>query len=276
MDVFAGSAALLDVFEQIVTNTYPGHPEQGLLDTVKQAAASKAPALAKAVGKVADTFAGSGATDQSTPFTETLRSALSPANRLGRAHQIFKGGYVIEGLTLPGLGADHEFSVELQGYLHDAEHLHSGKQYLETDVGATDTTRQQVTSSSGHQVAVTATSLQLPRKTPRDAKKPEPTGAFNPSGQHAYSSRTDRTHTQGSSTGVTRTPTESSTLHRVGSRSTILMTVRHGRRNLVGNALGLTGAEPVTIAVDLPPVPSSSWATPSWPATPRGSPASTD
>ncbi|MFD4843780.1 hypothetical protein ACFWP1_10785, partial [Streptomyces sp. NPDC058425] len=257
MDVLPGTAALLDAFEQIVTHTYPGRPEKGLLETVQEAAAAKAPTVAKAVGKAvgkaAGTLTGSDATDQSTPFMEALRSALSPANRLGRAHQIFKGGYVIEGLTLPGLGADHEFSVELQGYLHDAEHLHSGKQYLETDVGATDTTQQQVTSGGGHQVAVTATSLQRPRKTPEGAKKPEPTGAFNPSGRHAYGSRTDRTHTQASSTGVTRTPTESGTLHRVGSRATVLITVRHGRRNLVGNTLGLTGAAPVTLAVDLPP-----------------------
>ncbi|WP_330113837.1 hypothetical protein [Streptomyces sp. MUM 178J] len=253
MDVVRGSGPILDAFEQIVTNTYPGHPEQGLLDRVAQTVTASVPgAVAKAGSHVLDTFAGADPTDQSTAFTEALRGALSPAGLVARSHQIFKSGYVIEGLTLPGLGADHEFSVEIQGWLHDAEHLHSGKQYLETDVGATDTAQQRVTTSTGHQGALAATSLQMPPDVPEGAPAPAPTAAFNPSGRYAYTRRTDETHTLASSTGVTRTPTESGTLHRIRTGATFLVTVRHGRRNLVGNALGLTTADPVTVAVDVP------------------------
>ncbi|MEU6162550.1 hypothetical protein ABZ836_30335, partial [Streptomyces sp. NPDC047130] len=253
MDVVRGSGAILDAFRQIVTNTYPGHPEQGLLDTVRQAVAARVPeALTTAGDRVSGLLSGPGATDQSAPFTEVLRGAVAPAALVGRAHQIFKGGYVVEGLTLPGLGADHEFSVEIQGYLHDAEHLHSAKQYLETDVGATDTAQQQVTTGTSHQGALSATTRQMPPTVPAGTPAPAQQRAFNPSARYAFGKRTDETHTLGSTTAVTRTPTESGVQHRVRSGATLLVTVRHGRRNLVGNMLGLTGADPVTVAVDLP------------------------
>ena len=257
MDVVRGSAALLDAFGQAVTNTYPGHPERGLLDQAWDTVAAYVPgkvaaATAPARDWASEALVGSDVMDQSAPLTEALRTALSPANLVARAHQIFKGGYVIEGLTLPGLGADHEFSVELQGFLHDPEHLHSAKQYLETDVGATDTATQQVTASRSHGGAVAAMAQQRPVKVPAGAPKPEPSARFNPSGRYGFTHRTDDTHTLGSSTGVTRTPTESGTQHRVRSDATILMTIRHGRRNVIGNPLGLGTAEPVTVAVELP------------------------
>ncbi|WP_405537424.1 hypothetical protein OG787_31905 [Streptomyces sp. NBC_00075] len=257
MDGIRGSAALLDAFGQAVTNTYPGHPEKGLLDQAWDTVASYVPgkvasATAPARDWMSEALTGADVTDQSTPAAEALRTALSPANLVARAHQIFKGGYVIEGLTLPGLGADHEFSVELQGFLHDPEHLQSAKQYLETDVGATDTATQQTTTSTSHGGAVAAMTQQRPAKVPDGAPKPGPSALFNPSGRYAFTHRTDDTHTLGSSTGVTRTPTESGTQHRVRSGATILMTIRHGRRNVVGNALGITSAEPVTVAVELP------------------------
>ncbi|MEU9581728.1 hypothetical protein AB0D95_31455, partial [Streptomyces chilikensis] len=253
MDVVRGSGAILDAFRQIVTNTYPGHPEQGLLGTVGQAVTAHVPGALATVGdRVSGLLSGPDATDQSAAFTEVLRGAVAPAALVGRGHQIFKGGYVVEGLTLPGLGADHEFSVEIQGYLHDAEHLHSVKQYLETDVGATDTAQQQVTTGAGHQGALSATTWQMPPRVPAGTPAPAQRRAFNPSARYAYSSRTEETHTLGSTTAVTRTPTESGTQHRVRSGATLLVTVRHGRRNLVGNMLGLTGADPVTVAVDLP------------------------
>ncbi|MCP3770681.1 hypothetical protein NLY10_29065 [Streptomyces sp. MAR25Y5] len=253
MDVVRGSGAILDAFRQIVTNTYPGHPEQGLLDTVRQTVAAYAPGALATIGdRVSGLITGPDATDQGAPFTEVLRGAVAPAALVGRGHQIFKGGYVVEGLTLPGLGADHEFSVEIQGYLHDAEHLHSVKQYLETDVGTTDTAQQQVTTGASHQGALSATTRQMPPEVPAGTPAPAQQRAFNPSARYVYGSRTDETHTLGSSTAVTRTPTESGTQHRVRSSATLLVTVRHGRRNLVGNMLGLTGADPVTVAVDLP------------------------
>ena len=93
---------------------------------------------------------------------------------------------------------------------------------------------------------------QRPVKVPAGAPKPEPSARFNPSGRYGFTHRTDDTHTLGSSTGVTRTPTESGTQHRVRSGATVLMTIRHGRRNVIGNPLGLGSAEPVTVAVELP------------------------
>ncbi|WP_327167289.1 hypothetical protein [Streptomyces subrutilus] len=275
----AGSAALIDAFDRIVTGTYPGHPGKGRAHTAWDATTGVVSDLANRAGGISDNLDGADPTDESTPFREALRTGLGIGNLLGRAHQIFKGGYVLEGLTLPGLGADHEFSVELQGYLHDPEHANSATQYLETDVGATDTTAHQTGTSTAHQGAGAFTAAQRPAPAPNTAEqaskggtgnerrggpgnerraaekaKPEPeaTTLFNPSGRQAHTRRTDHGKTVTSSTGVTRTPTEGGVQHRIGSGATILITVRHGRRSLAGNALGITGSRPVTLAVEIP------------------------
>ncbi|MCZ4088295.1 hypothetical protein O1W17_41185, partial [Streptomyces sp. H34-S5] len=267
MDSLQGSAALVDAFDRIVTGTYPGHPRKGALHQAWDATTGFLSDLANKAAGLSDNLDGADPTDESTPFREALRSALSTANLAARAHQIFKGGYVVEGLTLPGLGADHEFSIELQGFLHDPENPNSAAQYLETDVGATDTTAHQTATSAGHQVAGAFSAAQRPAPAPNtaeggtgkaaravkdDAPAPEATPLFNPSGRHALTRRTDQSSTVTSSTGVTRTPTEGGTQHRIRAGATILLTVRHGRRNLVGNTLGVTTAETVTIAVEIP------------------------
>ncbi|MGI5446940.1 hypothetical protein ACQEVM_14425 [Streptomyces sp. CA-243310] len=267
MDGLQGSAALVDAFDRIVTGTHPGHAPKGALHKAWDATAGFLTDLANKAGGLVDNLDGADPTDESTPFREALRAGLGTANLLARSHQIFKGGYVIEGLTLPGLGADHEFSVELQGYLHDPENPNSATQYLETDVGATDTVAHQSAGSTTHQFAGAFTAAQRPAPAPHaaqggagksaraaksDGPAPEPATLFNPSGRQALTRRTDTSKTVTSSTGVTRTPTEGGMQHRLRTGATILVTVRHGRRNLVGNTLGITGTDPVTLAVEIP------------------------
>ncbi|MCY0958415.1 hypothetical protein [Streptomyces sp. H27-H5] len=267
MDSLQGSAALVDAFDRIVTGTHPGNPPKGALHKAWDATTGFLTDLANKAGGLVDNLDGADPTDESTPFREALRAGLGTANLIARSHQIFKGGYVIEGLTLPGLGADHEFSVELQGYLHDPENPNSASQYLETDVGATDTLAHQSADSTTHQIAGSFTAAQRPAPAPHaaeggagkvaraakdDPPASEPGTLFNPSGRQALTRRTDTSKTVTSSTGVTRTPTEGGMQHRIRTGATILVTVRHGRRNLVGNTLGVTGADPVTIAVEIP------------------------
>jgi hypothetical protein len=69
---------------------------------------------------VGESLAGAAATDPTTVAAEMLTAARSPASLLARGHQVFKGAYVIEGLTLPGLAADEVISVEIRGALRAA------------------------------------------------------------------------------------------------------------------------------------------------------------
>ncbi|WP_327249952.1 hypothetical protein [Streptomyces sp. NBC_01320] len=263
-EVLRGSAALQDAFAQIIANTYPGHPEhkRGLLDNVREAAAVHVPervsaAAAATADWVSRTLLGPDANHPTTPAAEALWSAISPTALMARAHQIFNSGYVVENLTLPGLGTDQEFSVELQGYLHGPEHRGSAGQYLETDLTSTDTASQQQTKTAAHQAAIASTAQQLNPKsgevtTQSGPQKPKPPATANPSARYAYTHRTDKTDTLSSATGVMRLPTESGTQHRIRTHATILLTVRQGSRNLIGNAFGAGSAPPVTVAVDLP------------------------
>ncbi|MBZ9639546.1 hypothetical protein [Streptomyces sp. PSKA30] len=245
MDALNGTGALLDAFQQIVTNTYPGREEasdEGALSTV----ASNVRSRAIAAGAVTGALPGSP-TDPSTAFAEAVRAAFGPANLLARAHQIFQGGYVIEGLTLPGANADNEYSIELRGYLHNPEPLHSVKQYLETDVGATDAAALESVHGTGHRTSFALTTLQ--RNPAGDDTQPD-SAVLLPSGRYTGSRRTDRGESHTTATGVIRTPTESGRQHRIRSWATILMTVRTGSRSILNTVAPESTS--VTVAVDLP------------------------
>ncbi|MFC4508395.1 hypothetical protein [Streptomyces vulcanius] len=247
MDVLHGTGALLDAFHRAVTHTHEGRSEQGPADRTPGSAA-----YPTGRSRLSRMLFGADPTDQGTTVAEMLRAALSPAALVARAHQILKGGLVVEGLAFNGIGADHEYSVELRGVLHDPEYLGSAKQYLETDVGATDTAARQTTRSGGHQFAGALTLQEQAPKVPDGAPKPGLTSLLNGSARYAYSRRTDDSDTLTSSAGVTRTPTESGALHRIRTGVTFLLTVRHGRRSLITNSLGFGTAAPVTLAVELP------------------------
>ncbi|MGW0574686.1 WXG100-like domain-containing protein [Streptomyces sp. NPDC002920] len=247
MDVLHGTGALLDAFHRAVTHTHEGRSEQRPADRTPGSAA-----YPTGRSRLSRMLFGADPTDQGTTVAEMLRAALSPAALVARAHQILKGGLVVEGLAFNGIGADHEYSVELRGVLHDPEYLGSAKQYLETDVGATDTAARQTTRSGGHQFAGALTLQEQAPKVPDGAPKPGLTSLLNGSARYAYSRRTDDSDTLTSSAGVTRTPTESGALHRIRTGVTFLLTVRHGRRSLITNSLGFGTVAPVTLAVELP------------------------
>ncbi|WP_086809375.1 hypothetical protein [Streptomyces reticuliscabiei] len=264
VDVFRGSGVLQETLRQIIEGTHPGHPEAGRLGSMATAVGAASPQLlARAARSVAVGLAGQSAGDPTTVAAEVRQASLSPGNLVARAHQIFKGGYVVEGITLPGLGADQEYALEIRGVLHTARHLHSAKQYLETGVAAIDSAAQQKSVSGTHQTGLAVTGTRTPATAPAapaasapsgtgTASTPAPPTVFGPSGKYAYTSRTEDSGTVSSGTSVNRTATESGMEHRVGADATILITVRRGTRNVVGNTFGYGSESDVTLAVDLP------------------------
>ncbi|MDX3745891.1 hypothetical protein [Streptomyces sp. AK08-02] len=270
VDVFRGSGVLQEALRQIVEGTHPGHPETGRLGAMASAVGAASPQLLSwAARSVASSVAGQSAGDPTTVAAEVRQAALSPGNLVARAHQIFKGGYVVEGITLPGLGADQEYALEIRGVLHTARHLQSARQYLETGVAAIDSAAQQKSVSGTHQTGFAVTGTRTPATAPaapvaatpsgagpdtgvKTASTPAPPKVFGPSGKYAYTSRTEDSGTVSTSTSVNRTATESGMEHRVGADATILITVRRGTRNVVGNTLGYGSESDITVAVDLP------------------------
>ncbi|WP_431946915.1 hypothetical protein [Actinacidiphila sp. bgisy167] len=256
VDTMHASAALRDAFHQIITGTQPGASTQhGTLGAVRQTAAAWTPQpLATAANWFSRKLVGAAAHDQTTSAAEALHAVLSTANLTARAHQIFSGSYVVEGLTLPGLASDEEISIELQGYLHQPKHISTGGQYFETDLGAMDTASQHLSKSSGHQTAIALNAQQsAPRVVPGHAAgQGKPSALPGSSARYGQTRRTEQSDTLTSTTGVMRLPTESGTQYRMGADATILLTVRRGTRNVVGNTVNLGSAPPVTVAVDLP------------------------
>ncbi|MFE6487405.1 hypothetical protein ACFVGN_31345, partial [Streptomyces sp. NPDC057757] len=256
LDVFRGSGDLQEAIRQIAAGTYPGHPQPGWAAGLGTAVSGMSPDVLKsAASLVAASAAGQSAGDPTTLAAEVRQAALSPANLTARGHQVFKGSYVIEGVTLPGLGADQEYSLEISGVLRNPRLMHSAQQYLETGVSSSDTASQQKSVAGSHQggVAVTGT------RTPAVAKSADPATAppkrpdtFGPSAKYTYTAKSEDSATLSTTTAVNRTGTEARDEHRVGADALILITVRGGTRNVVGNTLGLGSGEPVTIAVELP------------------------
>ncbi|MFI6339558.1 hypothetical protein ACIBLC_32000, partial [Streptomyces sp. NPDC050535] len=256
LDVFRGSGDLQEAVRQIAAGTYPGRPQPGWAAGLGTAVSGMSPDVLKsAAALVAASAAGHSATDPTTLAAEVRQAALSPANLTARGHQIFKGSYVIEGVTLPGLGADQEYSLEISGVLRNPRLIQSAKQYLETGVSSSDTASQQKSVAGSHQggLAVTGT------RTPAVAGTADPATAppkrpdtFGPSAKYAYTAKSEDSATLSTTTAVNRTGTEAGDEHRVGADALILITVRGGTRNVVGNTLGLGSGEPVTIAVELP------------------------
>lgn len=260
VDVFRGSGLLQEALRQIADGTYPGHPEADRLGALAAAVGAFSPQLLTGAAQaVASSLAGQSAGDPTTVAAEVQQAALAPGSLVARAHQIFKGEYVVEGITLPGLGSDQEYSLEIRGVLSNARHMHSVKQYLETGVSATDSASQLKSVSQSHQTGVAVTGTRTPKTKPAapavqgsgtpatsttPAPAPTPPPVFGPSAKYSYSRKTEESGTISSSTAVSRTSTESGMQHRIGADATILITVRRGTRNVVGNTIGLGSAPP--------------------------------
>jgi hypothetical protein len=282
VEVFGASAALDDAFRAVLGNTYPGHPARGLLDDVRDAAAEYTPAVVARAGRaVGESLAGASATDPTTVAAQLLTAARSPVVLPARAHQVFKGAYVVEGLALPGLAADEVISVEIRGVLRRPRGDGAVPQYYETGLNAADGAAQQrgtVRSgqfAGGFQAVHSTSSSRTPAAdqaagndfdgvlaarsdtpgqeagegTAESASRPR---VLNPSARVTRTGRREKSRALASSTAVYRTATESGDQHRITADATLLVTFRRGRRNAVGNAVGMGEGRAVTVAVDVP------------------------
>ncbi|MFI0730246.1 hypothetical protein ACH4S9_14590 [Streptomyces sp. NPDC021225] len=252
VDVFRGSAALQEAFRQIVTGTYPGHPAVGTFGQWVQAAASQLPSAVTGPGnRLWEYLTGAAVEDQHAFAGEVLFQQLRAASLLARAGQIFNGGYVMEGLTLPGLLADQELSVEIAGYLHNPTYHGSYNTYAESNLAANDTSAQGRSVTTSHQYGGGLSALQSPPPPASDGT-PQRASLANPSVRGVYTHRTARTSERSAGSSVVRTPTQAAEHHLIGADATLLVTLRQGTRNVAMNVAGLGGREDITLAIDLP------------------------
>ncbi|MGW6455754.1 lonely Cys domain-containing protein [Streptomyces sp. NPDC055078] len=197
--------------------------------------------------RVSSAALGAARDDAGVLAAEARHAAVRPAQLLSRAPQIFGGRYVIEGLVLPALLADRLATVEIQGYLRNPRHLGSAVVQTEQSTASGDFAVQQLGGSVTHQFTGNLTGLPVARP-----KKTWPGNRYNPGARHDYARRTETVDAGTASTKASRIPTHGGTHHLIGADATLLVTVRHGVRNVLGNTFGLGEATPVTVAVDLP------------------------
>ncbi|WP_406323961.1 hypothetical protein [Streptomyces niveus] len=252
VDVFRGSAALQEAFRQIVTGTYPGHPAVGTFGQWVEGATSQLPGAVTWLGsRLWGYLTGPAADDQRAFAGEALYQQLRGASLLGRASQIFNGGYVVEGLTLPGLLSDQELSLEITGYLHNPTYNGSYTTYAESNLSARDMSATGRSVTTSHQYGVGLGALQSPPPPSSDGT-PQRASLANPSVRGVYTHRTGRTSELSAGSTVVRTPTEAGEQHLIGADATLLVTLRQGTRNVAMNVAGLGGRDGVTLAIDLP------------------------
>ncbi|MER7914175.1 hypothetical protein ABTY23_31330, partial [Streptomyces sp. NPDC096068] len=265
VDVFAASAELIGAVESVADDTYPGHVDgpsavpapPGSLPGISPASfvRSTAPVM---TGDPSTTPPGDTAAppspdtdgpDPSALAAEALRAALSPAQLVVRAQQIFGGGYVVEGLTLPGHVADRETSVEIRAYAGTPTLVGTSDQYQETGTASAESGGTQRKYASGWRGNATFGGRPLRPDHPLTklvAPMTTPTGSYTGQTRHETST------TLGSATQTARVATEENRQHRLRSDVTVVVTVRRGDRNLFTNLLGAGSEDDVTFAVDLP------------------------
>ncbi|MFI9809522.1 hypothetical protein ACIHEJ_35185 [Streptomyces sp. NPDC052301] len=252
VDVFRARAALREAFRQLATGTYPGRPAAGALSRGLHTFSSRVPHAVTAPGVwLSEYLTGPVAGDQGAFAGEVLNQHLSVANLLARAQQIFSGVYVIEGLVLPGLGADQEMSLEITGYLHNASYSGSFGSHGQRDLNATDTSSRQRSVATSHQFGGGVLALQALPTAPAGSPPPRVAQA-NPSVRVAGSRRTEATVEHSASTSVVRIPTDAADQYLITADATVLVTLRQGTRNFFGNLVGYGSRGGVTVAIDLP------------------------
>ncbi|MCZ9341189.1 hypothetical protein NGM37_25850, partial [Streptomyces sp. TRM76130] len=194
-------------------------------------------------------LAGNAPHDTTTVAAESRTTAFSPGSLVARGHQIFGGTYVVEGLTLPGLGADGQLAVEIQAVAHTPRLTQSVNQYLETGISAADSAQQSKGFSKIQAFGLAGTltrNATSSNAAPATEPEPNPDGGsstaqpaasgtrapsrFNPSGRYQYDRKTDKTDTLISTTLTNRVPTQSGLQHRIAADVTYLITVRSGHR----------------------------------------------
>ncbi|MEU9429121.1 hypothetical protein AB0D87_41065, partial [Streptomyces sp. NPDC048342] len=270
IDVVRGSAALQDAFRRIVTGAGAGDGTGTHVETTEDASAAgtATPAppgrfsrlLGGATGFLSSSLVGSPSTDTTTVSAEARITALSPGSLVGRGHQILGGTYVVEGLILPGLGADGQLAIEIQAVAHTPRLTHSVNQYLETGISVADSAQQLKGLGKTHQFGLAGSATQNNPPTPtavsgQPAGSPAPTPSpsrFNPSGRYQYDRKSDKSDTLTAVTATNRVPTQSGRQHRITADVTYLITVRSGHRNVLANSFGFGPAQTVTLAVDVP------------------------
>ncbi|MFF9347593.1 hypothetical protein [Streptomyces sp. NPDC014734] len=244
---------VFDGFRQII-----GEKTETVTETEAESEANASsqqadPATAKSRGRIGRALIGAEANDHTTALAEQLHTAINAGQLAAHAHQIFKGGYVIEGLVLPGMTLDTEYSVEIQGYATAPKLLSDPKghgQYIETSVMGSASHASQKSTGSSHDHAGTLT---------LKPSAESPVSWLQPSGGYTYSARRDHNESRTASSTVTRTPAEAMTLLRMGADTTFVITIRRGHRNLFLNAAPQVvqkaanlGPSVVRMAVDVP------------------------
>ncbi|MCL6674450.1 hypothetical protein [Streptomyces panaciradicis] len=259
IDVFAGSRDLIDAFESVVTGAFPDPRPAGAQSAEAESAADGGTVSARVtaplakVGRQVSGFLRGAPDHQGSVMIETLRAALSPEQLISRGHQILGGGYVVEGLALPGAITDGEFSVEVAAYAHPPLSVGTAQQWQESGISSSDGSTYTTSRSTGPRLGASFGGRPDVKDRP-DKDKPVTSGntMVTPVLSYALQRRTAESRALGSSAEVTRTPGADSRQHRLSSTVTVLMTVRRGHRNIVTSVLGQGAGNDVTIALDLP------------------------
>ncbi|MFG3237351.1 hypothetical protein ACGFZG_37115 [Streptomyces antibioticus] len=260
IDVFAGSRDLIAAFGTVVSGmpatAEPDEDNSGESEarsTTGGLAAMVPARAARAGSSAARMLAGDAPVDQRTLMTETLRAALSPEQLLSRGHQILGGGYVVEGLALPGSLADGEYSVELRGYAHKPRSVTGTRQYQETGISSADGASHATSRASGPRGTASVGGRPDVRSRPSaGARIGSKNSMVTPVLSYAVQRRTATSRTVGSSAEFARTATEGDRQHRLRGTVTVVMTVRRGHRNIATGLFGQGQGRGVTVALDLP------------------------
>ncbi|WP_329306082.1 hypothetical protein OG322_04740 [Streptomyces sp. NBC_01260] len=248
-DLFRAAEAIQAALRLVASGDYPGRPDRGTFGQLSEWA--RQAAALPGVRPVSDHLVGQDPRDRGTFANEAAFQQTRVASLLGRAHQILNGVYTVEGIVLPGLGADQHLAMDVEGYLHhptrDAEFATHGQ----NDVNATDLAAERRTKSSSTTGAFGVTGL-------RGAPRPTPEGTVarmvrgNIAGTGSRTHRGEHVEDTSSSSATVRGGTEGAAQHLITADLTLLLTIRHGTANVVGNAVGLGSGSDITLAIDVP------------------------
>ncbi|WP_237537105.1 hypothetical protein [Streptomyces sp. SID69] len=249
-DIFRGSEAIQEALRLVAAGTYPGRPDSGTFGRVAGALARGA-AVLPFVSSAGAHLAGQDPRDRGAFANQSAYQQLRVASLLARAHQILNGVYTAEGIVLPGLGADRHLAVDVEGYLHHPSVAATFPVSGQSDVNATDLAATRRTRGSATTGTFEVTAL-------RGAPRPTPQGTVariiqgNVAGTLSRAHRGEHFDDVAATSATTRGGTEGADQHLVTADLTLLLTVRRGTANVLGNAVGLGSAQDITLAIDIP------------------------
>ncbi|EGJ73782.1 hypothetical protein STTU_0993 [Streptomyces sp. Tu6071] len=249
-DIFRATEAIQEALRLVAAETYPGRPAPGVFGRVT-AAASRGAAVLPVVSSAVAHLAGQDPRDWGAFANESAYQQVRVASLLARAHQILNGVYTAEGIVLPGLGADRHLAVDVEGYLHHPAVRSTFPVSGQSDVNATDLATTRRTRSSAVTGNAELTAL-------RAAPRPTPQGTVariiqgNVAGTLSRAHRDEHFDDIAATSATTRGGTEGAGQHLVTTDLTLLLTVRRGTANVLGNAVGIGSEQDITLAIDLP------------------------